>query len=100
LLSYCKTSNTIIDSLIVFEDLKKIRKNITDDNALNNYEKNSWAFFQLKQLIKHKANLKGIPYKEINPRNTSQICSVCGEKGFRLSQNKFLCDDLHLQNAD
>jgi IS605 OrfB family transposase len=101
-----KIANQIVEfadkynSLIVFEDLKNIRKNITNDNTLNNYEKNSWAFYQLKQLIKHKADLKGIPYQEVNPKDTSQICSVCGEKGFRLSQNRFLCDNLHLQNAD
>ncbi len=101
-----KIANRIIEladkynSLIVFEDLKNIRKNITNDNRLNNYEKNSWAFYQLKQLIKHKANLKGIPYQEVNPKDTSQICSDCSEKGSRLSQNKFLCNNLHLQNAD
>jgi len=101
-----KIANRIIkladkhNSLIVLEDLKNIRKNITNDNRLNNYEKNSWAFYQLKQLIKHKANLKGIPYQEINPKDTSQICSICDKKGYRLSQNRFLCKDLHLQNAD
>ena len=101
-----KIANRIIEladkhnSLIVFENLKNIRKNVTNDNTLNNYEKNSWAFYQLKQLIKHKADLKGIPYQDINPKDTSQICSICGKKGFRLSQNRFLCDNLHLQNAD
>jgi len=101
-----KIANRIVEladkhnSLIVFEDLKNIRKNVTNNNTLNNYEKNSWAFYQLKQLVKHKADLKGIPYQDINPKDTSQNCSVCGEKGFRLNQNRFLCDNLHLQNAD
>ena len=101
-----KIANRIIaladkhNSLLVFEDLKYIRKNITNDNTLNNYEKNSWAFYQLKEIIKHKADLKGIPYQEVNPKDTSQICSVCGEKGFRKNQNRFLCKELHLLNAD
>jgi len=101
-----KIANRIVEladehnSLIVFEDLKNIRKNVTNDNTLNNYEKNSWAFYQLKQLIKHKADLKGIPYQDINAKDTSTTCCVCGEKGYRLSQNRFLCDNLHLQNAD
>jgi len=101
-----KIANRIVEladehnSLIVFEDLKNIRKNVTNDNTLNNYEKNSWAFYQLKQLIKHKADLKGIPYQDINAKDTSTTCCVCGKKGHRLSQNRFLCDNLHLQNAD
>lgn len=88
------------NSTIAFEDLKNIRRNITDDNKLNNYEKNSWAYYQLKQFVKHKADLNNIPVKEVNPANTSLTCSRCGQKGYRLSQNRFLCPNLHLQNAD
>ena len=101
-----KTANKIVEfaekynALIVLEDLTNIRKNITNDHTLNNYEKNSWSYYQLKQCIKHKADLKGVFYQEVNPKNTSQICSICGEKGQRLSQNKFVCDNHHLQNAD
>lgn len=101
-----KIANRIIElaqkynSMIVFEDLKNIRKNITNDNTLNNYEKNSWAFYQLKKSVEHKADMIGLKYREVNPKDTSQICSVCGEKGYRMSQNRFLCNNLHLQNAD
>ncbi|MCK8818054.1 transposase [Natroniella sulfidigena] len=103
-----KIANRIVNladkynSKIVFEDLKNIRKNITNGNTLNNYEKNNWAFYQLKQFIKHKANLKGLPVEEINPKNTSQTCSVCDQKGFRseYKQDFFKCANGHILNAD
>ena len=101
-----KIANRIVETaekynaVIVLEDLTNIRKNITNDHPLKIYEKSSWSYYQLKQCIKHKADLKGVPYQEVNPKDTSQICSVCGEKGQRLNQNKFVCDNQHLQNAD
>ena len=88
------------NSTIVFEDLKNIRKNITNDNELNNYEKNSWSYYQLKQFVKHKANLNNLPVKEINPANTSQICSKCGSRGIRKKQDLFKCPNGHKFNAD
>ncbi|MCK4258870.1 MAG: IS200/IS605 family accessory protein TnpB-related protein [Halanaerobiales bacterium] len=59
-------------SLIILEDLKHIRKNVTVDKAkLSNYEKISWAYYQLKEFVKHKASLEGIQVIEINPYNDS-----------------------------
>ena len=88
------------NSLIVFEDLKNIRKNITYSNVINNYQKNSWAFYQLKEIVKHKADMEGIPYEDINPKDTSQLCSICNTKGSRSNQNKFVCPNGHILNAD
>lgn len=88
------------NSTIVFEDLKNIRTNITNDNKLNNYEKNSWAYYQLKQFVKHKANLNSLPVKEVNPANTSQICSICKNIGTREKQDLFECFNGHKLNAD
>ncbi len=88
-------------SLIILEDLKHIRKNVTVDKAkLSNYEKNSWAYYQLKEFVKHKASLEGIQVIEINPYNTSKICSICGKKGQRITQNLFNCPNGHRHNAD
>lgn len=88
------------NSTIIFEDLKNIRTDISNDNSLSNYEKNSWSYYQLKQFVKHKANLNNLPVKEVNPANTSQICSECGSKGFRLTQDLFKCTYGHKFNAD
>ena len=88
------------NSTIIFEDLKNIRKNITNDNNLNNYEKNSWAYYQLKQFVKHKANLNNLPVIEVKAYNTSQKCSVCNHMGKRESQDLFKCPNGHKFNAD
>ena len=80
----------------MLENLKNIRKKITNHYTLNNYEKQVWAFYQLKQFIKHKADLKGISDQEVNPKDTSHIWAVCSKKEYRFSQNKFVCD----KNAD
>lgn len=88
------------NSTIVFEDLKNIRKNITNDNTLNNYEKNSWSYYQLKQFVKHKANLNNLPVKEIDPYKTSMTCHVCGQEGLRETQDLFECTNGHIFNAD
>ena len=83
----------------MLENLKNIRKNITNDYTLNNYEKQAWAFYQLKQFIKHKADLKGISDQEVNPQDTSHIWAVCSKKDYRFSQNKFVCDKKADYNA-
>jgi IS605 OrfB family transposase len=88
------------NSTIIFEDLKHIRKNVTNDNSLNNYEKNSWAYYQLKQFVKHKANLNGLPVVEVKAYNTSQKCSACNHMGKRETQNLFECPNGHKFNAD
>ncbi|AZR72488.1 hypothetical protein BBF96_03285 [Anoxybacter fermentans] len=89
------------NSLIVFENLKNIRSNITKEkDRLSNYEKNSWAYYQLKEFVKHKACLHGIPVIEISPFKTSQICSTCQAEGQRITQSLFLCPNGHRHNAD
>lgn len=53
----------------------------------------NWSFYQLKSFIKYKAQMVGIPVIEINPRNTSRICPVCGciDKRNRSNQATFSC---------
>ena len=72
---------------IFMEDLSGFGKNKEKgDIILRN-----WSYFELQSMIEYKAKLKGIEVKKINPKYTSQTCSVCGEKGKRESQKDFLC---------
>jgi IS605 OrfB family transposase len=53
----------------------------------------NWSFSHLRLCIEYKAKLVGVPVVQIDPRNTSRTCSVCGhcEKANRKSQSEFLC---------
>jgi IS605 OrfB family transposase len=53
----------------------------------------NWSFFQLKGFIAYKACRSGIPVYEVDPRNTSRECPVCGctDKANRTSQSQFSC---------
>jgi len=52
-----------------------------------------WSFFQLRAFLDYKARLAGVPVVVVDPRYTSQTCSVCShcEKANRPSQNVFRC---------
>ncbi len=74
-------------STIFMEDLSGFGKNRNKgDIVLRN-----WSYFELQSMIEYKAKLKGIEVKKINPRNTSQMCALCGEKGNRPTQKQFFC---------
>lgn len=51
----------------------------------------NWSYYNLQEKIKYKANIYGIEVRKIDPKFTSQICSVCGEKGIRQTQKEFIC---------
>lgn len=53
----------------------------------------SWAFGQFTQFLAYKCADRGVPFVLVDPRHTSQTCSVCGhcEKVNRRSQSSFLC---------
>ena len=80
------------DRAIALEDLKgirgrvRLRRNQRDDL-------HSWAFHDLGQKILYKAKAAGVPVVIVNPKYTSQACSVCGciEKRNRPNQETFLC---------
>lgn len=59
--------------VIVFEDLKEIRENISNGKKFQ-----QWSFRKLYEYIEYKAREKGINVETINPRYTSQKCSECG----------------------
>ena len=53
----------------------------------------TWAFAQLGSNIAYKAKLAGVPVVHVDPRHTSQQCSVCSniDKHSRKDQASFEC---------
>jgi len=70
-------------SMIVFEDLKGIRKLYRKGNGQGNRHRkkmNSWSFYELQRQVEYKARWEGIPVRFVNPRRTSKLCPVCGDR--------------------
>jgi len=87
---------------IALEDLKGIRSGSTVSKPLRS-ALGKWAFYELASFIKYKAQLFGLPVIFVDPRYTSQQCSVCGfiSKENRKSQSEFVCQACgHTENAD
>jgi IS605 OrfB family transposase len=53
----------------------------------------SWSFAQLGEFLTYKARRAGIPLVQVDPRYTSQTCSMCGhrDKRNRPDQATFIC---------
>ena len=53
----------------------------------------NWAFNQLAEFIRYKAEVAGVPVVSVDPKYTSQTCSVCGyvDRANRPSQARFKC---------
>lgn len=64
---------------IIMEDLKGIRKRIHYGRMLNR-RLHSWNFRKLQSYIDYKAKLNCIPVEYLNPKHTSSLCPMCGEK--------------------
>lgn len=77
---------------IAVENLTGITKRVRVKKAARD-DLTSWAFFELKSFLEYKSRLAGIPLVEVDPRNTSRTCSVCGhcEKANRKTQAEFAC---------
>ena len=87
---------------IALEDLKGIRSGSTVSKPLRSVL-GKWAFYELASFIQYKAQLLGIPVIFVDPKYTSQQCSVCGfiSKENRKSQSEFVCLKCgHAENAD
>jgi len=87
---------------IAVENLTGIRSRVTVRRRQRARHAN-WSFFQLKQFLGYKAQLAGVPLIEVDPRYTSQACSVCGcvDRANRPDQATFLCTSCgHSANAD
>ena len=83
-------------AMIVFEDLKGIRKLYRKGNGQGNkYRRklNGWSFYELQRQVEYKARWEGIPVRYVNPRRTSMLCPICGGRlqEDRQNRRKLLC---------
>ncbi|MHB8547251.1 MAG: RNA-guided endonuclease InsQ/TnpB family protein [Nitrosotalea sp.] len=83
-------------SMIVLEDLKGIRKLYRKGNGQGyKYRRklNSWSFYELQRQITYKAEWEGIPVDFVDPKRTSQLCPICGDRlqEDRFHRRKLLC---------
>lgn len=89
---------------IAIEDLRHIRSRT--ERTVHRSQRSrhsSWAFSQLREFLTYKARAAGVCLHTVDPRYTSQTCSVCGycEKKNRKSQAEFHCLHCgHSENAD
>ena len=77
---------------IVFEDLKGISRR-TPFNRTMRRRLGGWAFHQLESFTRYKAQIAGVPFITVDPRNTSRECPKCGhvDKKNRPTQSAFKC---------
>jgi putative transposase len=66
-------------SLIVLEDLEKLRDN-TKRNKKFNKELTLWFYHRIKFCIEYEAKERNIKVVKINPKGTSSKCPICGDK--------------------
>lgn len=77
---------------IALEDLSGISSRTRVRRGQRNKHHN-WPFYQLRQFLSYKSEMYGVPVQFVDPRHTSQSCSVCGhtDKSNRVSRDDFLC---------
>jgi IS605 OrfB family transposase len=80
------------DCGIALEDLQDIRSR-TRFRKPQRARMTGWAFGQLRFFIEYKAQLAGVPVVLVDPKHTSQECSICGHiaKANRQTQARFSC---------
>jgi putative transposase len=97
-------SRRIVDDLLpgdvlALEDLKYIRDRAKQQKK-QRADFHSWAFGQLQTFLTYKAKEKGCYTIFVDPKYTSQECSICGTKGKR-DKHKFFCASCgHSAHAD
>jgi IS605 OrfB family transposase len=75
-------------SVIRFEDLSGIRSG--NKGKAFNYNKSTWAYYQLQQFTEYKAAMSGLTVEYGNPYHTSKCCSKCECVGNRKG-SEFYC---------
>ncbi len=86
-------------SMIIFEDLKGIRKLYRKGNGQGKkYRRrlNSWSFYELQRQVTYKAEWEGIPVSFVDPKGTSKLCPICGD---RIQEDKFQLRKLWCTNC-
>jgi len=78
--------------VLVLEDLTYIQESMDYGDYMNR-RLHGWGFAKLHGQITYKAVERGIPVVTVDPRNTSQECHACGEKGVRPQQATFKCSN-------
>jgi putative transposase len=78
---------------IALEDLTGIRMRVKVQSADQRARHRNWAFLHLRTCIAYKAQRAGVRVVFVDPRYTSQRCSVCEhtERANRQSQAQFCC---------
>ncbi len=64
--------------IFAIEDLTSIRVQSRTKDVKFTRKLNNWAFYELEQFLRYKAEALGKSVVTIDPRYTSQKCSVCG----------------------
>jgi IS605 OrfB family transposase len=84
----------------VLEDLAGIRKQ-SKGKKLNKWL-SDWSYFQLETFLIYKCQKKGVEVVKVDPRYTSQTCSVCGAiKKQNRHKNSYICSSCgHEEHAD
>jgi len=87
---------------IAVENLTGIRQRTTFRRKQRARHAN-WSFYQLEAFLAYKCQLVGVRLIEVDPRNTSCTCPVCGciDKANRRTQAQFSCTSCgYSANAD
>jgi IS605 OrfB family transposase len=86
--------------VIVLEDLQGMSK--LGNYAVENRRFNEWSYYRLGQFIEQKAAPYDIPVERVDPYETSQECSRCGESDVTVRDGThFECDACgYEQHAD
>ncbi len=64
--------------IFAIEDLTGIRVQNRTKGTDFTRKLNNWSFYELEQFLRYKAEAMGKSVVTIDPRHTSQKCSVCG----------------------
>lgn len=87
--------------VIRMEDLTDIRNTAKSKRKDQGRNLHSWSFYQLREIIRYKAEIAGILFELVNPEYTSQTC----KNGHRSKTNRkgahFRCKECdHTSHAD
>jgi len=78
---------------IAVEQLTGILQRVSARGAQQRSALGNWAFAQLGQFLRYKAQMAGVRVVQVDPRNTSRTCLTCGciDAANRPSQAVFRC---------